>query len=162
MGGLQQGVAGWGFKSPHLRERLHSKSCFYCPVRPGHLFSTFGSVEVYNWTILSPMGASESSTALIPPSQKEQAIPNENREPVAQQSDFDPRSPSTKIQRTPVRMKVTTHLPPDPRSPTSDFQRTPLRGVKEQKNQGQVLFPSIEEGQQMEETREEENRNQTE
>ena len=93
------------------------------------------------------MGASESSIRWAPPSQQApqqgQATPNENREPIAQ-SEFDPRSPSSNVERTPVRMKVSTaHVPPpDPRSPTCDFQRTPLRGVKDKsENLGQVLFP---------------------
>ena len=95
------------------------------------------------------MGASESSYRPPPAQRQETRSPsNENRpsEAVVTISECDPRSPSSAIQRTPIRMKVTEQAPPDPRSPSNDFQRTPLRSVqeKDRENLAQSLFSEVE------------------
>lgn len=39
---------------------------------------------------------------------------------------FDPRSPSLEIQRTPIEVQKTPELVSDPRSPCASFSRTPI------------------------------------
>lgn len=98
------------------------------------------------------MGASESSFWPPSPQQQKTGSPSEenhSNEAATIPSDYDPRSPNSAIQRTPIRMKVANQVPADPRSPSSDFQRTPLRNLqgKGSSNPAHALFTEKEEQQ---------------
>ena len=120
----------------------------YVPGHTQHTFQIRGSIQ----NSRSIMGASESS--FWPPQPQQQKIdsPSEedrSNEAATMPSDYDPRSPNSAIQRTPIRMKVADQVPADPRSPSSDFQRTPLRNVQEKnsRNLAHALFTEKEEQQ---------------
>ncbi|XP_066297203.1 cell division cycle-associated protein 3-like isoform X1 [Branchiostoma lanceolatum] len=68
-----------------------------------------GAFESKSWASL------DDSTSSTPPEQRK----------VLQ---FDPRSPTSGIERTPIQIEKTTEVFVDPRSPTREVERTPIRG----------------------------------